>query len=65
MKKVLGIQAELNITADEDVIRGIGKGISNGSIVISDIIKEVKPEIVKSIKKLFIEKEDKKTSENN
>lgn len=53
MKKIFGLQAEVNITADEDIMKGIGKGISNGSVVISDIIKEVKPELVKSIGKLL------------
>lgn len=60
MKKVFGVQAEINITADEDIIKGMGKGIQNGSVVLSDIIKEVKPEIVKSIKEWF--KEDKPIS---
>ena len=52
MKKVFGIEAEVNITADEDICKGIGKGVSNGTILLADIIKEVKPEIIKGIKKL-------------
>ena len=55
MKKVFGIEAEVNITADEDICKGIGKGVSNGTIFLVDIIKEVKPEIIKGIKKLFEE----------
>lgn len=43
MKKVFGVQAEINITADDDVVRGIGKGIQNGSVIVSDIVKELKP----------------------
>lgn len=50
MKKVFGIQAEINITADDDVVRGIGKGIQNGSVIISDIVKELKPTITESVK---------------
>ena len=50
MKKLFGIEAEFNITADEEVVKGIGKGIANGAVDVSDIIKEVKPEIVKAIK---------------
>lgn len=63
MKKVFGIEAEVNITADEDICKGIGKGVSNGSILLADIIKEVKPEIIKGIKKLF-EEDNKKPQEN-
>lgn len=50
MKKVFGVQAEINITADDDVVRGIGKGIQNGSVIISDIVKELKPFISDRIK---------------
>lgn len=50
MKKVFGIEAEVNITADEDICKGIGKGVSNGSILLADIIKEIKPEIIKGVK---------------
>ena len=50
MKKLFGIEAEFNITADEEVVKGIGKGIANGAVDVSDIIKEVKPNIVKAIK---------------
>lgn len=50
MKKVFGVQAEINITADDDVVRGIGKGIQNGSVIISDIVKELKPFISDRVK---------------
>lgn len=46
MKKLFGVQAEFNITADEDIVKGIGKGIANGSVVILDIVKEVKPALI-------------------
>lgn len=59
MKKIFGIQAELNITADEDIVRGVSKGISKGSNILSEIIKEIKPEIINGIKKFFTEKESK------
>lgn len=59
MKKIIGVQAEFNITADEDITKGLGKGLSNGSVLIKDIIKEIKPEIVKALKKCFVE--EKKT----
>lgn len=55
MKKLIGFEAEFNITSDDDICKGLGKGLSNGSILIRDIIKEVKPEIIKAVKKLFNE----------
>lgn len=57
MKKLFGVQAEVNITADEEVVKSIGKGISKGAIAIDDIIKSVKPEIEKALKNWI--KEDK------
>lgn len=57
MKKVFGIEAEINITTDDDVAKGIGKGLSNGTVVITDIIKQVKPDIVKGLQTLFKEKQ--------
>lgn len=65
MKKVFGIQAELNFTADEEVVHGIGKGIQNGSVVISDIVKELKPIITESIKKQFEKRLQKNIETNN
>ena len=59
MKKLFGIEAEINITADDDVVKGIGAGIKSGSIVISDIVKEAKPVIVNKIKDTF-NKDEKK-----
>lgn len=50
MKKIFGIEAEFNITADEDITKGIGSGIKNGSVVIADIIKELTPAIIRSLK---------------
>lgn len=49
MKKLFGIEAEINVTADEDIIKGIGKGVSNGSIILQDILNEVKAPLIKSI----------------
>lgn len=63
MKKVFGVQAEVNITADEEVVKGIGKGISKGAIAIDDIIKSVKPEIEKALKDWI--KEDKNKCKEN
>jgi len=57
MKKLFGVQAEFNITADEDVTKGIGSGIKKGSIVVSDIIREFKPLITETIKDEFFGKE--------
>lgn len=49
MKKLFGIEAEINVTADEDIIKGIGKGVSNGSIILQDILNEVKAPLIKCI----------------
>lgn len=49
MKKLFGIQAEINVTADEDIIKGIGKGVSNGSIILQDILNEIKAPLIKCI----------------
>lgn len=56
MKKVFGIEAEINITTDDDIAKGVGKGLSNGTVVITDIIKQIKPDIIKGLQKLFKEK---------
>ena len=64
MKKIFGVQAEFNITADEDITKGIGKGLSNGSILFKDIVKEIKPEIIKALKKCFVEEKSKKGKKN-
>ena len=59
MKKLFGVEMEFNFTADEDVMKGLGKGISKGAISLADIINAVKPEIVKKLKEKIL-KEDKK-----
>lgn len=51
MKKIFGVQAEFNITADEEIVHGIGKGIQNGSVAIMDIFNEVKPAVSDCIKR--------------
>ena len=56
MKKTFGIEAEFNFTADEDIVKGLGKGLSKGAITLDNLIKEVKPEIVKKLKEIFSEK---------
>lgn len=62
MKKLFGIQAEINVTADEDIIKGIGKGVSNGSIILQDILNEVKAPLISCIvNKLNNEKKEKLT----
>lgn len=40
MDKIFGLQAEINITADESIIKGLGKGIGNGSVIVRDTKKE-------------------------
>lgn len=60
MKKLFGIEAEINVTADEDIIKGIGKGVSNGSIILQDILNEVKAPLINCIvNKLNNEKKEK------
>ena len=59
MKKVFGIEAEVNITTDEEVIKGIGKGLAKGTVTLENLFKEIKPEIVKALKEVLAPKEDK------
>ena len=56
MKKIFGVEAELNITADDDIAHGIGKGVQKGSAVISDIKKEIMPVLTESIKNYLAKK---------
>ena len=35
MKKLFGIEMEFNFTADEDVMKGLGKGISKGAVSLA------------------------------
>ena len=58
MKKVFGIEAEFNITADEDIVKGIGKDIASCNGTIREMFKELKPEIVKIIKKSLVKEDD-------
>lgn len=66
MRKIFGIQAELNITTDDDLVKGIGKGISKGSITLNDIVNDVKPSILNLIR-TYLENKNKDNSnkENN
>ncbi len=60
MKKVFGLQAEINITADDDIVHGIGKGLKSGSVTVAEIVNEVKPSIINVIKNYLSEKAQKK-----
>lgn len=55
MRKLIGIEAEVNITVSDDIIRKMSKG----SPILNDILKEVKPDIIKAIKKCLSEEEKK------
>lgn len=54
MKKIFGVQAEFNLTADEEIVHGLGKGIQNGSIAVMDIVNEIKPVVSECIKKALV-----------
>lgn len=51
MKKIFGVQAEFNLTADEEIVHGLGKGIQNGSVAVMDIINEIKPAVSECLKR--------------
>ena len=53
MEKLLGVEAEINLTVNDDIIRKISKA----SPFLNDILKELKPDIIKALKKCLIEKE--------
>ena len=54
MKKIFGMEAEFNITADEEIIHGLGKGIQNGSVEVMDIVNEIKPTVSECLKKILM-----------
>ena len=54
MKKSFGMEAEFNITADEEIIHGLGKGIQNGSVAVMDIVNEIKPTVSECLKKILM-----------
>lgn len=54
MEKLLGVEAEINLTVNDDIIRKISKG----SPFLNDILKELKPDIIKALKKCLIKKGD-------
>lgn len=60
MKKIFGIEAEVNITADDDMAKGIGKGIAKGSVSLLELYKDIKPEIIKALRKTLLKENDKK-----
>ena len=51
MSKLIGIQAEVNLTLNDDLMKSVGKGIEKGAIHIEDIFKELKAPIIETIKK--------------
>ncbi len=55
MRKLIGIEAEVNITVNDDILRKISKS----SPILNDILKEVRPNIIKAIKKCLSEEEKK------
>lgn len=54
MKKIFGMEAEFNITADEEIIHGLGKGIQSGSVAVMDIVNEIKPTVSECLKKILM-----------
>ena len=54
MKKIFGMEAEFNITADEEIIHGLGKGIQNGSVAVMDKVNEIKPTVSECLKKILM-----------
>lgn len=54
MKKIFGVQAEFNFTADEEIVHGLGKGIQNGSIAVMDIVNEIKPTVSEYLKRVLV-----------
>lgn len=48
------MEAEFNITADEEIIHGLGKGIQNGSVAVMDIVNEIKPTVSECLKKILM-----------
>lgn len=51
MVKLIGVEAEFNITVDEELAKGIGQGVKSGAISINEIVKDAKPTIVEAVKK--------------
>jgi len=46
MIKLFGIEAEINFTADEHVVKSLGKDFTT-------TIEEIKPDLIKAIKNVF------------
>lgn len=63
MKKLFGIQAEVNITTDDDIAKGIGKGFSKGGVMFQDTLQKLLPTIVKSLEKYLLEGKDKNSNQ--
>lgn len=51
MKKIFGMEIEFNFTADEDMVKRIGKGTKNVSAIIQSIVKKLEIDIVKYLQK--------------
>lgn len=56
MKKLFGVQAEVNITCDDDFVKSISKGITKGVVALEDVVKELKPDFLDALRKLIKEK---------
>lgn len=54
MKKLIGLEAEINITTDDEVAKGVGHGLKNGTIVLAEIIEKLKPAITEGIRKAIL-----------
>jgi hypothetical protein len=53
MDKIIGVQAEVNITMHSDIIKGLGKGIEKGAIHVEDILKGLKQPLIDALKKVI------------
>lgn len=49
MKKLIGLQAEVNITTDDDVAKAVGQALKGGALTVADIINAIKPDIARAI----------------
>jgi hypothetical protein len=59
MEKLIGVQAEINITIHSDILKGLGKGIEKGSVHIEDVFKELKGPIIEVLKKQLLDTKEK------
>ncbi len=64
MKKIFGMEIEFNFTADEGMVKRIGKGTKNVSAIIQGIVKKLELDIVKYLQKELNKKEENKYENN-